>query len=124
MTHYDIKCDNVLLDYVHEEEMEEGKFNIVFADFGCCKMFENEKDEFDLMYRGTEVAMSPEMLNIASKNKKEADDFDRRKSVGTTRASDIWSLGCLFYELLTGEYLFKNVFERKVNTLDAVVLLK
>ena len=26
--------------------------------------------------------------------------------IGTTRSSDIWSLGCLFYELLTGEFLF------------------
>lgn len=49
------------------------------------------------MHRGTEVAMSPEMLDIASKGKKQADDFDRRKKVGTTRASDIWSLGCLFF---------------------------
>lgn len=25
--------------------------------------------------------------------------------MGTNRLSDIWSVGCLFYELLTGEFL-------------------
>lgn len=69
--------------------------------------------------------MSPEMLTVTNKSKKDSDDFDRRKSIGTTRASDIWSLGCLFYELLTGDYLFKNndVFGR-VNNPDGELILK
>ena len=25
--------------------------------------------------------------------------------MGTTRLSDIWSVGCLFYEILTGEFM-------------------
>ena len=33
---------------------------------------------------------------------------DRRKKKGTTRACDIWALGCLFYEILTKEFLFFN----------------
>ena len=41
-------------------------------------------------------------------NRKEDKNYDRRKKVGTTRASDIWSLGCLLYEIITGEFLFEN----------------
>jgi serine/threonine protein kinase len=32
--------------------------------------------------------------------------YDRRVHVGANRMSDIWSLGCLLYELVTGDYLF------------------
>jgi serine/threonine protein kinase len=46
------------------------------------------------------------MLTLALHLKKEADNYDRRKKIGTTRASDIWSMGCLFYEMLTGEFLY------------------
>ena len=52
--------------------------------------------------RGTECIKSPEMLTLSFHLKKEADNYDRRKKIGTTRASDIWSIGCLFYEMLTG----------------------
>ena len=38
----------------------------------------------------------------------EGDRYDRRKKVGTTRSSDIWSLGCLLYEIMTNDFLFYN----------------
>jgi serine/threonine protein kinase len=48
------------------------------------------------------------MLKLDITKQKEGEKYDRRKKVGTSRASDIWSLGCLFFELLTGEFLFDN----------------
>lgn len=39
VTHYDIKADNILLDCESEETLEEGKFVVVFGDFGECKIY-------------------------------------------------------------------------------------
>jgi len=68
VTHYDIKCDNILIDFVGESEqtdlryLSEDDYQITFADFGECKIFSNEKDEFCTRNRGTDSIKSPEML--------------------------------------------------------------
>ena len=50
--------------------------------------------------------MSPEMLSIALAAHKETPAYDRRKRSGADRASDVWSVGCLLYEIISGEFLF------------------
>jgi serine/threonine protein kinase len=111
VTHYDIKCDNVLIDFVGDQDqgdlrnMTEDDFQITFGDFGECRIFSDDKDEFCTRNRGTDSIKSPEMLQLAINTRKDHDKYDRRKQVGTNRLSDIWSAGCLFYELLTGEFL-------------------
>lgn len=88
--------------------MTEDDFEITIGDFGECKIFQNEKEEFCTRTRGTDSIKSPEMLQLQIHTRKDHDRYDRRKAVGTNRLSDIWSAGCLFFELLTGEFLLYN----------------
>ncbi len=126
VTHYDLKCDNVMLEIGVNERTDDNIFRVTLGDFGECKLFTTEDDEYDLKPRGTECIKSPEMLTLTLNQKKDADKYDRRKKVGTTRLSDIWSLGCLFYELITGNFLFSCddyiVFYLRVTTEDAEVV--
>jgi serine/threonine protein kinase len=125
VTHYDLKCDNILISFADEENsktsidtdrdgnleqrdlrnMTEDDFEITIGDFGECKIFSNERDEFCVRNRGTDAIKSPEVLYLAINTRKDHDKYDRRKKVGTNRLSDIWSIGCVFFELLTGDFL-------------------
>ncbi|KAF0749726.1 hypothetical protein AaE_006942, partial [Aphanomyces astaci] len=90
VAHLDIKCENVL---VRNASLSE--FNVCFGDFGeSVVVVPSSSSAFDCLYaRGTEAIQSPEMLNFAG-------------AVGYT--SDIWSVGCLLFELITGSMLFGN----------------
>jgi len=60
VTHYDIKCDNVFIDFntdgssasslssqfIPFSDNEDEKMKLTIGDFGECKIFSNEKDEF------------------------------------------------------------------------------
>jgi len=70
VTHYDIKCDNILLDF-NTHASDGSGIQITVGDFGECKMYTTEKDEFDEKNRGTEVIMSPEMLMLAINTRKD-----------------------------------------------------
>ncbi|CAE7725010.1 unnamed protein product, partial [Symbiodinium necroappetens] len=80
---------------------------IAVVDFGESRMMENPF-ELDLRNRGTEIIKGPEMLELDFVSRRDSKAHDRRKRVGTNKAADIWSLGCLFFELLTGRFLFED----------------
>lgn len=96
--HYDLKCDNFLLQPLHRSIPEEEIYNqptstpnftVALADFGEAKIFSPDKDRESEQYtfrnRGTEYIKSPEMLLSAYANKKEASTYDRLARKGANR---------------------------------------
>ncbi|XP_016373132.1 serine/threonine-protein kinase Nek2-like [Sinocyclocheilus rhinocerous] len=81
--HRDLKPANIFLDV---------KQNVKLGDFGLARIL-NHDTSFAKTFVGTPYYMSPEQINRMSYNEK----------------SDIWSLGCLLYELcaLSAESLLK-----------------
>ncbi|KAG0315920.1 G2-specific serine/threonine protein kinase [Linnemannia gamsii] len=72
--HRDLKPDNVFLD---------GKHNVKLGDFGLSRSLTNPQKAFAQTYVGTPFYMSPELISEFT--------YDAK--------SDIWSLGCVIYEL-------------------------
>jgi Protein kinase domain len=78
--HRDLKSDNILLD-------SNGKLKL--CDFGCSKRYENDLNESGLVVsmKGSLPWMAPEVM----------------KQGGYGRKADIWSLGCVVIEMLSGK---------------------
>ena len=99
--HRDIKLDNILLTY--ENEKDKNNFNLMASkikiiDFGVAT--ELGPGEFLYTAAGSPINMSPLVL------KKYTNAGGLEKFQGYNEKADIWSLGTIFYQLLTGNYLF------------------
>ena len=83
-SHRDLKSDNVMLD-------SQGNAKII--DFGLCAN-EITGYESDGKCHGSRAYMPPEFISTTTDNGE-----DRR-------CADTWSLGCIFFQMLTGEHPF------------------
>ena len=116
INHYDLKCDNVFLDVLDQTTPESEfwspssalalPFYAVLGDFGEAALYRTEKDSYTTRNRGTEFIKSPEMLKVAYASDRTRNTYDRRRTAGCNASSDVWSIVCLLYELVTGEFLF------------------
>jgi serine/threonine-protein kinase len=89
VTHRDIKPGNIKITPT-------GRVKVL--DFGLAKTFDSQNENTDIVITqpgriiGTPAYMSPEQLR--------GDSIDHR--------SDIWSFGCVIYEMLTGHFPFEG----------------
>ena len=113
--HRDLKLENIMVDF--DNEKDKGELNMMKAkikiiDFGFAIML-SSKFSLTNSAVGTFMYMDPKILK----------EFDNQvlvdKSRGYGKEVDIWSLGCICYQLFRGKYPFEaKTFEELVGKID------
>jgi cell cycle serine/threonine-protein kinase CDC5/MSD2 len=85
--HRDIKIDNILIEWVEEEN----DYYVKLGDFGLAATLP-DRDQKLYQIRGTPSYMAPELI----------------LGLGYREKCDVFSLGSVCYNLLTGRYLFND----------------
>jgi len=111
--HRDLKLGNIMVNFdsdIDKQNLDMMKAKIKIGDFGVSKY---AKEAFTDI--GTANYMDPMILE--EHVNKEKIDILRPYS----QEVDIWSLGCLCYELYMGELLFKNKYKDKNKNKEAIL---
>ena len=105
IVHFDMKLDNVLLSLPNPSDPT--TWHVRLADFGESMYLRDGVQQGSSISRGTENIQSPEMLLLTQHLDQHHHAFDRRRNNIVDSASDVWSVGCLLFELLTNRFLFE-----------------
>ena len=100
--HRDLKLENIMVHFDNNNDKENlnmMKAKIKIIDFSLSKQLES-KNALTSSLLGTPLYMSPNILKQYGANK-------NLKNLRYGTEVDIWSLGCICYELLTGNNVFK-----------------
>ncbi|XBW35303.1 hypothetical protein QEN19_000870 [Hanseniaspora menglaensis] len=128
IVHRDLKPQNILVSLTNN-----GEVRTIISDFGVCKKLETEESSFRTTQRGpvgTQGWRAPELLLMrgGSSNNNSFEDLsvhlastslkDMEENIRLTRAVDIFSLGCIFYYVLSnGKHPFGKNYIRENNIL-------
>lgn len=86
--HRDIKLDNILISNIEEGT----QLSVKISDFGLSCFLSTNKNEKFTEKSGTPCYIAPEILN----------------GHGYNEMADMFSIGSVFFNLLTGRYLFEG----------------
>ncbi|QLL33361.1 hypothetical protein HG536_0E02720 [Torulaspora globosa] len=137
IVHRDIKPQNILVSgpkkpVIGQNNMD-GNIRVLLSDFGLCKRLEADQSSFHPTNTnkasGTSGWRAPELLDeskkkvidsIISDEQEEAGSFssfyDKSTKQRLTRAMDIFSMGCVFYYVLSnGNHPFGSRYVRDAN---------
>ena len=101
--HRDIKPENILVDFQRSR--------LYYCDFGLSRQFHDDNVDYGTGYIVTRWYRSPELLKHQKEHK-------RKANLKYTEKMDVWSLGCILYEML-----FQKVLAPGRNIDDALKLI-
>ena len=108
IAHCDITPNNIMINY--------DTLDIKYIDFGsaCNNNSKITSCEIDSIHFGTIAYQSPELFGFVTNEQHEILSRKEDKNFYSARQLDIWSLGCVIYEMIIGydpSFKYKNIEE-------------